>query len=444
MPRSKVLICALMATLLSISTSADELTKMIQEDLAALGYDIGSVDGEMNSSTVVAVSQFQAENDLEVTGQATPQLAGVIKAKLDASAVAASTPASQPIDSAALQAAQQACLKEKVETAQASQKKKRGFGSLMRAVTNTAVRFGGGSDLARQVSETSYDIYNVNATADDWERAAKDLGLTQNELEECRNPAGVSTMNAGVGDNSTQPQGTTQQLTPEQRQALEQSGMGGMFESMMGGANSGEPSAAPQPDRNIAPADTYSFSHRITMRITTNRGTVEPIYYASLDAPYYARSESGDGQIEFLVYDNDRNLVALFREKNGNRGLAYNRMSLETKAKLTATYRDAPQKAPVKSLGTKKILGYDSEGYEIPTLAGTTEIWVTDDAPASLFGMMFENRTDSNGEAGFGKNSMVMEISFTSARTPEDNYRVVCTDVRPDALTLRAADYQST
>ena len=173
---------------------ADELTEIIQKDLIALGYDPGNIQGDISTETIVAISKFQAENDLEVTGQPTPQLAGIIKAKINqrdnpssgqATAVAAAAPAD---DAAARQAAQQACLQAKVEAAQASQKKKKGFGSLMRAVTNTASRYAGGSDLARQVSETSYDIYNANATADDWERAAEDLGLTQDDLEECQNP----------------------------------------------------------------------------------------------------------------------------------------------------------------------------------------------------------------------------------------------------------------
>ena len=137
---------------------------------------------------------------MDVTGEASPQLAGVIKAKLknkdNPAGGTASVPAgantqaaaSPQMDAATLQAAQQQCLQEKIAAKQKSQKKKKGFGSLMRAVTNTASRFGGNSDLARQVSETSHDIYNVNATAGDWERAAEDLGLTEDELEACRNP----------------------------------------------------------------------------------------------------------------------------------------------------------------------------------------------------------------------------------------------------------------
>jgi peptidoglycan hydrolase-like protein with peptidoglycan-binding domain len=183
-----------LALLLATAANADDLTKMIQKDLIALGYDPGNIQGEMSTQTVVAISKFQAENELEITGEASPQLAGVIKAKLktknnpgNTTAPAATQPAPAP-DPAELQAAQQACLQEKVAAAQASKKKKRGFGSLVKAVANTATRFGG-SDLARQVSQTSRDVYDVNATAQDWERAADDLGLTTDDIEACQNPA---------------------------------------------------------------------------------------------------------------------------------------------------------------------------------------------------------------------------------------------------------------
>ncbi len=200
MLRKSIPICLLMAVLMPAAAVADELTQIIQKDLIALGYDTGNIQGEMSTETIVAISKFQAENNLDVTGEASPQLAGVIKARLKAknnpgagsasapAVAAAQNDAPQPMNEASLQQAQQACLQEKIAAAQASQKKKRGFGSLMRAVTNTAVRFGGNNELARQVRETSYDIYNVDATADDWDRAAKDLGLTNDDLEACRNP----------------------------------------------------------------------------------------------------------------------------------------------------------------------------------------------------------------------------------------------------------------
>lgn len=179
---------------------ADELTEIIQKDLVALGYDPGNISGEATTPTIVAISKFQAENNLEVTGAASPQLAGIIKSKLKqknnpAAAVSANSSAGSTdstMDSvsqnpATLQAAQQACLQKKMADAQASKKKKRGFGSLMRAATRVTSRIGGGGTM-QDIARTSGDIYTANATAADLESAAKDLGLTESDLEACRNP----------------------------------------------------------------------------------------------------------------------------------------------------------------------------------------------------------------------------------------------------------------
>ena len=176
--------------------SADDLTRTIQKDLVALGYDPGNIQGEASTQTVVAISTFQAEHGLEVTGQASPQLAGIIKAELNKrkqgaaaapapAATAAAAPAA-PAAAGGMTAAQALCLQEKVDAKEEANKKKRGFGRLMNAVSRTSSRFGGGG-LAGDIARTSGDIYAANATAADIQAAAEDLGLTEDEVEECRN-----------------------------------------------------------------------------------------------------------------------------------------------------------------------------------------------------------------------------------------------------------------
>jgi hypothetical protein len=63
--------------------ASDDLTQMVQNYLQALGYDPGNTDGEISTETVIAISQFQAEKGLEVTGAVTPQLAGILAAEID-------------------------------------------------------------------------------------------------------------------------------------------------------------------------------------------------------------------------------------------------------------------------------------------------------------------------------------------------------------------------
>lgn len=81
------------------------------------------------------------------------------------------------------QAAQQACLQQKMEAAQQAQQTKRGFGKLMSAAGRVAGRFGGPG-----ISRAMGDIYAANATVADLEAAAKDLGLAEEEIEACRQP----------------------------------------------------------------------------------------------------------------------------------------------------------------------------------------------------------------------------------------------------------------
>lgn len=181
--------------LLAGVSAADDMTMMVEQELDRLGYATGPVDGEETLETTIAISKFQAENNLAVTGEVSSDLVrSLMTAQPGGSSgapAAAPAPAPAPAaapDPAALQAAQNACLQEKMEAAQAKKKKKRGFGSLMKAVTNTAARYGGGSDLAGQVAETSSDVYNANATASDWEKAAEDLGLTEDDIAACQKP----------------------------------------------------------------------------------------------------------------------------------------------------------------------------------------------------------------------------------------------------------------
>lgn len=175
------------ALLSSATLLADDLVLMIQQDLQSLGYEVGETAGELSVETAVAISRFQAEHDLEVTGEPSPQLAGIVKATIrkgPTPTVAATDPQSE----ADLQAAQQACLQEKVAKAQEKSQKKRGFKSLMKAVTRTASRYGN-SDVAQISNEVTYEFYSANQTAEDLKSAAKDLGIKKKDIEECRSPS---------------------------------------------------------------------------------------------------------------------------------------------------------------------------------------------------------------------------------------------------------------
>jgi hypothetical protein len=70
-------------TITPLSTD-EELLQFIQRHLLTLGYDPGNTDGQLTKTTVVAITRYEADNGMDVTGQATPQLAGILSAAVDA------------------------------------------------------------------------------------------------------------------------------------------------------------------------------------------------------------------------------------------------------------------------------------------------------------------------------------------------------------------------
>ncbi|MDH4125516.1 MAG: DUF4412 domain-containing protein [Gammaproteobacteria bacterium] len=105
-----------------------------------------------------------------------------------AATVASGTPSAYDTQDQDLSARQQACLEEAAAAAakkQETEKKKRGFGRLMGAMSRTAGRFGVGGNIG----EINQDIYDANATANDVAIMAEELGISEADVERCRNPS---------------------------------------------------------------------------------------------------------------------------------------------------------------------------------------------------------------------------------------------------------------
>lgn len=140
----------------SSAGSETNLTQMIQRDLVVLGYDPGSISGEMDVTTAVAISKFQAENNIAVTGEASPQLAGILSARVGAlrngtaQGPAAANSATPSLDGTAGSESGSDCLREVADdTADTSRKLGRLFGRL------------GGRGSQQEIAEAAADAADV-------------------------------------------------------------------------------------------------------------------------------------------------------------------------------------------------------------------------------------------------------------------------------------------
>jgi hypothetical protein len=201
----------------------------------------------------------------------------------------------------------------------------------------------------------------------------------------------------------------------------------------------GEPTPAP-PDNNVKLPNSYQFAYQATIQVKSNQGTVETEYYLQPDETYYAEKSTDKDFTEYVVYDNERNIEVYFAEIEGKKLRARKKMDIFTKAKMLGAYRDAPNRT-VKPIGNKSLLGYQCNGYEISTDAGKTVLWVTNEAPATMYGAMFANRA-KQPNSPFTENTMIMEVVFTSKESADKNYQMVCTQIEPKSINYNLNDYQ--
>ena len=111
---------------------------------------------------------------------ASPAAAAVAAIPAAAGSATAAAPGTPSVADAARQA-QEACLQEKMAKAQSAQKKKRGLGSLVSAASRAAGLLGN-QDFVRKAAE----VHSASAAAGDLASAARDLGITEDEIAACQ------------------------------------------------------------------------------------------------------------------------------------------------------------------------------------------------------------------------------------------------------------------
>ena len=198
--------------------------------------------------------------------------------------------------------------------------------------------------------------------------------------------------------------------------------------------------APPAPeDKNIQLPDTYDFSYRLNTQVTMGKEKEVSNYLLQPGKTYYAGMSTESGGTKYVIHD-DQNLTLLhFLEKDGSTEFWREKMSVFTAIRMMGAYRDGENRQ-IRSLGQKELLGFKAEGHEIKTSDRVMELWVTHDAPATLFGSMFSTRSKMEGSP-FKANDMILEMKFSSAENPDRNYTWSCTLLEPHSKVFDITAY---
>lgn len=190
---------------------------------------------------------------------------------------------------------------------------------------------------------------------------------------------------------------------------------------------------------NITTLDEYNFDIAATFEIQAldRRGRakkdeeMEMVFYYSANAPYTGtRMTSGaaanDGSA-MIIYDFDNSLMLMLMESEGQRfSMPYNWGALTQDMSSAWAFDEVPDADSVlpqfERIGSRRISGYDSQGYRARDETHITEIWVSNDVAPGIERIFQANRAmpmlNSSLPPGYPQ-GMLMELNAEDLETGE-------------------------
>jgi len=127
-------------------------------------------------------------------------------------------------------------------------------------------------------------------------------------------------------------------------------------------------------------ADSYEFSWKYSLKITSKEGEMVFDYYLKPDAAYYGFTSVTIDNM-FTVMDNDKHITVMFMQAQGNNMVMANQMPVELDIDES---KDASETYNFQSLPEKTINGYLCKGVKATNDEYEMDMYFTDEAEVSF------------------------------------------------------------
>ncbi len=182
------------------SAFADELTLAVEQELERLGYETGAADGDATVETTIAIAKYQAEHGYAITGEASEKLSGAL-AKTTSIGNAPKVHALQPDKSATvvvsekgLNAAREACLKDKMMMSQSTWTSNHVTNEVKEQLKDQGVQAAiqaSGIGMGQQIYQlfSQWESDSDSPTTSEAQDMAASLGITEDDINACQRPS---------------------------------------------------------------------------------------------------------------------------------------------------------------------------------------------------------------------------------------------------------------
>ena len=214
---------------------------------------------------------------------------------------------------------------------------------------------------------------------------------------------------------------------------------------------------SPQIATGIKPTkQIYAYEWNYTLKTSYSQGEMDMIYHLRNEGTDYGTTmnlgkELGgmEGMVTIMDIANEQtiSLMAMGGYKSGQV------MSMPFSDIMEPTEEEKAEQDnsnfEIKEIGKKQILGYECQGFEFEMNDATIVMYIAFDTPVS-FTQIYQGQNNNYLPSGLhekwldkmGDKSILMEMESISKTNPEQNIKMVCTNLSQEKVSFDLSEYQ--
>lgn len=203
----------------------------------------------------------------------------------------------------------------------------------------------------------------------------------------------------------------------------------------------------PQVDPKILP-EHYKFDWKYSLKMTSKQGSFDMIYYLKPEAKYFGSQPQLQNNLVtdgmFMVMDQGLSIMTIFMDSNEKK--SGHVMPIPDNLEDDTTENNFDN-TTFKEVGTKNILGYQCQGFEMENDEVKMTMYVYFDSPVS-FNQVFGGNTNGMPKGfnpkwlGKAENSIMMEMDFVNKRKKKYSAKMTCVGFEKKSKTIQINDYE--
>jgi len=198
---------------------------------------------------------------------------------------------------------------------------------------------------------------------------------------------------------------------------------------------------------------TYEYNWKYTLQMKHKKGDMSINYHLREDGTDFGSTFEMDQGTEmmsgmFMVMDQAAGVTAILMERNGKK-FGQVMSSVTDKVLDIAEEENTIQDYEFKEIGTKEILGYECQGFQMENEDVVMTMYVAFDTPVS-FNQVAAGQNAKRLPKGIdpkwmdkiGDNSLMMEMDVVNKKKPKQSTTMTCVALEENPMSIYMSEYE--